>query len=110
MDESKLEKLQVVIRDANKLSKILTGEAILATDYTYRPTEFSKLISHITSHTANNSLTFTLNNGAVMQAIQVYKVDGKPPIITYSLKDEFIFAKFIVPLVVKTSIFQMEKL
>ncbi|ABV73553.1 hypothetical protein A1E_03090 [Rickettsia canadensis str. McKiel] len=45
-----------------------------------------------------------------MQAIQVYKVDGKPPIITYSLKDEFIIANFIVSLVVKTSIFQMRKL
>ncbi|AFB21126.1 hypothetical protein RCA_02795 [Rickettsia canadensis str. CA410] len=45
-----------------------------------------------------------------MQAIQVYKVNGKPPIITYSLKDEFIITLFIVPLVVKTSIFQMGKL
>ncbi|MCZ6901677.1 MAG: hypothetical protein O7C59_03300 [Rickettsia endosymbiont of Ixodes persulcatus] len=61
MDESKLETLQTVIRDENKLSKILTGEATPATDYAYPPTEFSKLISQITSHKENNSLTFTLN-------------------------------------------------
>lgn len=69
MDESKLETLQAVISDENKLSKILTGEATPATDYTYPPTEFSKLISQIIPHTENNSLTFTLNNGAAMQAV-----------------------------------------
>ncbi|GAA5252548.1 hypothetical protein [Candidatus Rickettsia kedanie] len=69
IDASKLERLQAIISDANKLSKILTGEATSATDYTYPPTEFPKLISQIISHKENNSLTFTLNNGVAMQAV-----------------------------------------
>ncbi|ABV74955.1 hypothetical protein A1C_03345 [Rickettsia akari str. Hartford] len=50
MDKSKLEILQAIISDENKLSQILTDETTTATDYTYPPTEFSKKISQIISH------------------------------------------------------------
>ncbi|HJD59909.1 MAG TPA: VWA domain-containing protein [Rickettsia endosymbiont of Omalisus fontisbellaquei] len=93
LNETKLKMLQATITDENKLSKILTGKEAPAIDYTYPPTEFSKLISQIISHTENNSLTFTLNNGATMQAVQAYKADDKPPIIASDLESGFILDK-----------------
>lgn len=94
ISEGQLGMLQATITDENKLSKILTGEATPATNYIYPPTEFSKLISQIISHKENNnSLTFTLNNGAAMQAVQAYKTDGKPPIIASNLESGFILDK-----------------
>ncbi|WP_341787793.1 vWA domain-containing protein [Rickettsia endosymbiont of Cantharis rufa] len=93
LNETKLKMLQATITDENKLSKILTGKEAPAIDYTYPPTEFSKLISQIISHIENNSLTFALNNCATMQVVQAYKADGKPPIIASDLESGFILDK-----------------
>ncbi|KJV92263.1 vWA domain-containing protein [Rickettsia bellii] len=92
--EATLKLLQATIKDEKSLSKILVNEEDITPfqKAIYHPTDFSQLITQISSN-EENSLNFIMNNGAIAQSVQVYTADGKAPIIASDLKDGFIIDK-----------------
>ncbi|MCC8377463.1 MAG: hypothetical protein LN567_03620 [Rickettsia endosymbiont of Graphium doson] len=89
-----LKLLQSAINDEKSLSKILVNEEDIVPfqKAIYPPTDFSQLITQISSN-EENSLNFIMNNGAIAQSVQAYTADGKAPIIASDLKDGFIIDK-----------------
>lgn len=95
LNETQLKMLQATITDENNLIKVLKHEIEPIKSYNYPPTEFSQLISKISSVKDDNSLVFTLNNGLIMQALQ----DKGVPVIASDLKNGFIIDKqYLLPI------------